>query len=67
MLSHWNFLETDIILKHFSEVNSNTLTNSLVDWVLNIKLLKGVITWIQYWKNTDDSIMINFIISEVER
>ena len=67
MFSHWNFLKSDIILKHFTEMNRHTLADGLVHGVFDIKLLKSVITRIQNWQDTDDTIMIYFVISKIER
>ena len=48
-------------------MNRHTLADGLVHGVFDIKLLKSVITRIQNWQDTDDTIMIYFVISKIER
>jgi len=66
VLPHWYFLEPHVILKHLTEVDSHTLADSFVDGVLNVQLLEGVITGVEHWEDTDNTIVINFIVSEVK-
>ena len=67
MLPHGDLLEADVILKHFTEVDGYTLANGLVDWILDIELLKCVVTGVEHTQDTNDTIMINFIVTQVQR
>ena len=65
MLPHGDLLETNVILKHFTEVDGYTLANGLVHWILDIKLLKCVVTGVEHTQDTNDTIMINFIVTQI--
>jgi hypothetical protein len=67
MFPHGDFLETNVILKHFTEVNGDTLADGFVDWVFDIELFKSVVTGVEHTQDTNDTIMINFIVSQVQR
>ena len=47
VLPYADLLETNVVLKHFAEVNSNGLANGFVYRVLDVKLLKGVVGRVQ--------------------
>ena len=54
-------------MEHLSEVNGDTLADGLIYWILNIQLFEGVVTRIEHTKNTNDTIMIDFVIAKIER
>jgi len=66
MLLDTQFLQSNVVLEHFSEVDSHTLANGPVDGVINVKFLKCVIAGVEDRENTDDTIVFNLVISQVE-
>ena len=66
VLPHGNFLQPDVILEHLSEVDCDTLADGLVDGVLDVELLQCIITRVEHGENTDDTVMINLVIAQVE-
>lgn len=66
MLLNAQLLESNVVLEHFAEVDGYTLANSAVDRVVNIKLLKCVITGVEDRQDTDDTIMLDLVVSKVE-
>jgi hypothetical protein len=67
MFLNAKFLKTNVVLEHFAEVDSHTLADSTVDGVINIQFFQGVVTGVQYGKNTDDTVMLNFVVSQIHR
>ena len=67
VLPDWELLETHIILEHFPEMDRHWLTDGAVDRIIDVQLFKGVVARIKYTKYTDNSIVIDFVITEVER
>lgn len=47
-------------------MDGHTLTNSFINWVFNIQLLQSVVTGVKYRENTDDTVVINFVVSKVQ-
>ena len=65
VLSDAQFLQANIVLEHLSEMNCYTLTDSSVYWVVNVQLLKIIVTRIEHREDSNNSIMVNFIVSKV--
>lgn len=53
-------------MKHFAEVDCDTLADGLVDRVFNIQLFQGVVAGVEHTENTNDTIVVDLVISEVE-
>mmetsp|Transcript_1243 Transcript_1243/g.1450 ORF Transcript_1243/g.1450 Transcript_1243/m.1450 type:complete len:207 (-) Transcript_1243:21-641(-) len=47
-------------------MNSNTLADGLIDRVLNVEIFQGVVTGVQHTEDTDYSIVVDLIVTEVE-
>jgi hypothetical protein len=63
MLSYRELLKPDIVLEHFSEMDSDRLADCLIDWIIDVKLLEGVIARVKNREDADYAIMVNFVIS----
>ena len=63
VLSNAQFLQTNIVLEHLSEMNSYTLTDSSVNWVVNVQLFKIIVARIEHREDSNNSIVVNFIVS----
>ena len=66
MLPHGNFLESHIVLKHLTEMNGDTLANGLVDRIFDIQFLQGVVTGVEHTEDTNDTIMVNFVVAQIQ-
>ena len=66
MLLNAQLLQSNVVLEHFTEVDSYTLANSAVNRVVNVKLFKCVITRIEDRENTNDTIMFDLVVTQVE-
>jgi hypothetical protein len=60
-------LKSNVVLEHFSEVNCHTLANSPVYRVIDVQFLQCVVTRIEHRENTNDTIVLNLVISQVQR
>ena len=60
-------LQSHVVLEHLSEMDRHTLADSSVYWVVDVEFFEVVVARIQHWKDTDNSIVVNFVISKVER
>ena len=60
-------LQAHVVLEHFTEVNRHTLTDRAINWVVNVQLLQGEIARVEHREDTDDSVMINLVVSKTER
>ena len=67
MLADAQLLETFVVLEHFAEVDRNTLADRLVDWVVNIQLYQGLVARVEDGENTDDAIVVDFVVAEIQR
>ena len=47
-------------------MNRNTLADSPIDWIVNVQLFEIVVAGVEHWKNTDHTIMVNFVVSKVK-
>ena len=47
-------------------MNGDRLTNGLINRVLNIKFLECVVRRIEHGQNTDDTIMVDFVVAQVQ-
>ena len=59
-------LKANVVLEHFPEVDRYALTDCPVDWIINVKFFQRIVARIKHRENTDDSIMFNLVVSEVE-
>lgn len=66
MLSNTELLETNVVLEHFTKVNGDTLADGLINRVVKVQLLKSVIGAVENREDTDDSIVVNLVVTEVE-
>jgi hypothetical protein len=67
VLPHRYFLEADVVLEHLAEVDRHGLADSFVDGVLDIELLKRIVTRVEHTEDTYYTIVVDFVIAEVER
>ena len=67
VLADAQLLETFVVLEHFAEVDRNTLADRLVDWVVNIQLYQGLVARVEDGENTDDAIVVDFVVAEIQR
>jgi len=47
-------------------MDCNWLANSLIDWVLDVQFFQGVVTRVEHTEDTYYTIMVNFIVSQIE-
>jgi hypothetical protein len=67
VLANGQFLKPHIVLEHLSKVNRDTLTNRLVNGVVDIEFFESVVAAVQHGKDTDDSVVVDFIVAKIER
>jgi len=60
-------LKADVVLEHFPEVNSYTLTNSPVNRIIDVQFLQSVVTRVEYRENSNNAIMLDLVVSQVQR
>jgi hypothetical protein len=48
VLPHGDLLQTNVVLKHFSEVDGHTLANGFVHWIFDVQFLEGVVAGVQH-------------------
>ena len=67
VLLQTQLLQANIVLEHLTEVNSHTLADRPVHWIIDIELLKREIARVEYGQYTDDTVMVNLIVAQAER
>lgn len=60
-------LEADVVLEHLAEVNGHALADGPVHWVVDVELFQRVVARVKHRENTDDAVVLDFVVSEVER
>ena len=66
MLLNRQLLESHVVLEHLAEVNGHRLADCFVYWIVDIKFFECVIARIEDTENTNDTVMIYLIVSQVE-
>ena len=67
MLSDAELLKPFIVLEHFAEVDGNALADSLVHWVVNVQLYKGLIAWVEHRQYSYNSVMVDLVVTQIQR
>ena len=61
------FLQAHVVLEHLTEMDCHTLADGSVYRIIDVEFLEVVVTGIQHRKDTDNSIVVNFVVAKVER
>jgi hypothetical protein len=67
VLANRKLLQADVVLKHLSEVNRDTLADCLVNRVFNVEFFECVVATVQDRKDTNDAVVVYLIVTKVER
>jgi hypothetical protein len=67
VLANRELLEADVVLEHLAEMDGDGLADGLVHWVLNIKLLQSEVRAVEHREDADDSVVVDFVVSKVQR
>jgi len=66
MFSDGQFLQPHVVEEHLPKVDCYRLALCLVHWVVNVQLFQSIVALIEDTKDSNNSIMINLVIAEVE-
>lgn len=66
MFLHRNFLNPQIVLEHFAEMDRCCLANGVVRRIIHIYDFKSIVRTVKDGENSDDPIVINVIVSQIQ-